>query len=323
MTRKIFIILLVAFLAAGCKRAEPSPAALTHVRLPMGYIPNIQYAPFYVAVDKGYFADEGIELEFDYSFETNGIALVGAGELMFSVASGEQVLLGRAQGLPIVYVMAWYKDYPVAVAAKTSQGIRTPQDLAGKRIGIPILQGASYIGFRALLAAAGLEEQDVTLDTIGFNQVEAIVSDQEQAAVVYAPNEPIQLQALGYPVDVIRVADYVQLASNGLVTNEKTLRENPALIQSMVTAFSRGIQDALADPAEAYEISQKYVEGLAQADEAVQKEVLRISQMFWQTQPIGWIEPSAWENMQAVLLNMGLLSQPLDLEKAITNDFVK
>jgi NitT/TauT family transport system substrate-binding protein len=57
---------------------EPSNELMT-IRLPMGYIADPQYAPFYVAVDKGYFAEAGFELEFDYSFETDGIALVGAG----------------------------------------------------------------------------------------------------------------------------------------------------------------------------------------------------------------------------------------------------
>ncbi|NJM41023.1 MAG: ABC transporter substrate-binding protein [Anaerolineae bacterium] len=57
--------------------AAPSAApSLTKIRLPMGYIPNVQYAPYYIAVEKGHFAAEGIEIEFDYKFETDGVKLV-------------------------------------------------------------------------------------------------------------------------------------------------------------------------------------------------------------------------------------------------------
>ena len=99
MFRKIVLIMLgMAIALSGCGNPQSANEALTHVRLPMGYIPNIQFAPFYVALEKGYFKDAGIELEFDYKFETDGVALVGAGELPFAVVSGEQVLLARAQG---------------------------------------------------------------------------------------------------------------------------------------------------------------------------------------------------------------------------------
>ena len=95
--------------------------------------------------------------------------------------------------------------------------------MKGKKIGLPGLYGASYVGLRALLNAGGLSEEDVTLDSIGYNQVEALVTGRDEAIVIYANNEPIQLEAQGYKVDVLRVADYVSLASNGLLTNEKTI----------------------------------------------------------------------------------------------------
>ena len=189
--------------------------------------------------------------------------------------------------------MAWYRDYPVAVAAKKEQGIRTPTDLAGKRIGLPGLFGANYIGLRALLSQAGLKESDVTLDSIGFTQVEALAADREQAVAIYVANEPVQLRAQGYQVDVIRVADYVQLASNGLITNETTIAKNPDLVKRMVRAFSKGIADTVAKPDEAYEISKKYIETLAQADERTQKEILSTSISLWQTDPLGYSESGA------------------------------
>src|SRR5690348_3221642 len=88
--------LAVALVLAACApgaAATPTAGPLRHIRLPMGYIPSVQFAPFYVAVEKGYFAQAGIEIEFDYSFETNGVQLVGAGELPFAIVSAEQVLL--------------------------------------------------------------------------------------------------------------------------------------------------------------------------------------------------------------------------------------
>lgn len=323
MFKKFVLITLgLALGLSACGSPKSGEEALLHVKLPLGYIPNVQFAPLYVAVEKGYFRDAGIEVEFDYSFETDAMALVGADELQFAVVSGEQVLLARAQGLPVVYVAAWYQQYPVAVISKAEQGIVTPADLKGKRIGLPGLYGANYIGLEALLFSAALSDADVTLDSIGYNQVEALAADQEQAVSVYAVNEPVQLRAQGYQLNEIRVADHAQLASNGLITNEKTLAENPALVQGMVQALLDGITDCIADPDEAYELSKAHVPNLAEADQAVQKAVLARSIELWQAERLGYSELQAWSNMQDTLLKMGLLSAPLELEKAFTNEFV-
>lgn len=306
-----------------CGNAAAPQAQVQSILLPLGYIPNIQFAPLYVAVDKGYFAEAGFDVTFDYRFETDGLALVGQGDLPFAVVSGEQVLLARAQQIPVVYVVAWFQDYPVGVAAKSESGIATPQDLIGKKVGLPGLYGANYIGLRALLSAAGVAEGDVTLDSIGYNQVEALATDQEEAVAIYVTNEPVQLRAQGYDVNVIPVSDYVQLAANGIITNEDLLAHNPDMVRRFVQAFLLGLADTIADPEEAYQISLKFVDGLAEADKVVQMEVLNLSIEYWKSDPLGFIQQEAWENMQQVLLEMGLLTETLPVEEAFTNDLVE
>ncbi len=319
----VAITLGVALGLSACSSPKSGQEADVRLKLPLGYIPNVQFAPMYVAIEKGFFDHQGLEVTLEHNVrETDAAALLGANELQFAVISGEQVLLARAQGLPLVYVAAWYQKYPVSVVAKTSQGIAAPVDLKGKRIGLPGLYGANYIGLEALLASANLSDADVSLDSIGFTQVEALATDQEEAIVGYAANEPIQLRARGYEVTELRVADFVQLASNGLVTNEKTLAENPALVQRMTAAFLDGLKYTIEHPDEAYEISKKYVENLGEADEATQKQVLAVSISFWQAERLGYSQPAAWENMQEVLLKMGLLSTPQPLDKAFTNQFI-
>jgi NitT/TauT family transport system substrate-binding protein len=333
MLKRILLLVLLGALVTACgagASTEPAQSgaevsgnnALVHVKLPLGYIPNIQFAPLYVAVEKGYFKDAGIEIGFDYSQETDAVALVGAGDLQFAVVSGEQVLLARAQGLPVTYVAAWYQQYPVAVVSKVDQNIKTPSDLKGKKIGLPGLYGANYIGLEALLFSAGLTDKDVTLDSIGYNQVEALATDQEQAVSVYTTNEPIQLRAQGYELNEIRVADYLQLASNGLVTNEKTIADNPDLVRRMVKALLQGLADTIANPDEAYTLSKAHVPNLTDADATVQKEILARSIDLWKADRLGFSNAQAWQNMQDTLLKMGLLTKSLELDKAFTNEFV-
>jgi len=320
--RFILLALWLTACAAPVTVAPPTatPPPLRHIRLPMGFIPSVQYAPFYVAVEKGYFAAEGLELEFDYSFETNGVQLVGAGQLPFAVVSGEQVLLARAQQLPVVYVMAWFQQFPVAVVAKSDSGITQAADLAGKTIGVPTLDGANFIGLHALLAKAQLKAEDVTIQAIGFNQVPALTAGQIDAAVVYANNEPIRLAAQGEKLNVILIGEQVALAANGILSNEDTLAKDPDLVRGFTRALKRGIQDALANPDEAYTIAKKFVPELK--DDVVEKQVLQATLAMWKTDHVGYAKAEAWEMMQATLLEAKLLTAPLDLSKAYTNDFV-
>lgn len=325
MFRKIVLLMLgmaIALSACGRSEVQNEAGALTKISLPLGYIPNIQFAPLYVAVEKGFFREAGFEVEFDYKRETDGVALVGAGELPFAVVSGEQVLLARVQGLPVTYVAAWYQQYPVSVVAKSEAGVLIPQDLKGRKIGLPGLFGANYIGLRALLNAGKLTEADVTLDSIGFNQVETMAAGTQDIVVGYTANEPIQLRSRGIAVTEIRVADYVQLAANGILTSEKFLAENPDMVRAFIGAFIKGMEYSIANPEDAYALSEPHIPNFADLDVTVQKQILVTSMEQWQGERLGYANPQAWENMQDVLLDMGLLAEKLDLSKAFTNEFI-
>lgn len=308
------LVTLLLIGLVGCTRP-------TAIRLPMGFVANVQFAPVYVAVEKGYFAEEGIELEFDYSWETDGVRLVGAGELAFAIASGDQVLLARAQGLPVVTFVNWWRRFPVAVVALEESGIHEPADLTGRQVGIPETFGASYIGWRALAAAAGLEEGDTQLEIIGYTQLANLTEGRVDAAVVYANNEPVQLDQMDYDFVQFSVADYATLVSNGLITSEEMLQENPELVRAFARAFLRGLKDTLDDPDAAFEICKKYVEGLDE-NEAVQRAVLEASLLYWRGSPLGESDLAAWQETAQVMLEAGLLSESVEAEQAFTNDYL-
>jgi len=329
MKNKIVFLLISTLLLASCASvATTTPENIVtesmpvKVTLPVGYIPNVQFAPLYVAIDKGFYSAEGLDVSVDYSMENDNTVLVGTGDLQFAIVSGEQVLLARAQQLPVVYVMAWYQQYPVGIAARASSGVESVTDLKGKKIGLPGLYGTSYIGAIALLDAYGLQQSDVTLDSIGFNQVAALSARTEDAVVIYTANEPLQLDQEQVDYVLFKTADAVDLVANGLITNEETLKNNPELVRKMVAATLKGIQYTIDNPDEAFEISKKYVENLANADQAVQKQVLLNSIEQWKTSTPGYSDPAAWENMQNILLKMGLLTGSLDLNQAYSNSYL-
>jgi NitT/TauT family transport system substrate-binding protein len=317
MKKSFLSIAILILLITAC-----TPAASPHtIRLPVGFIPNIQFAPLYVAIDKGFFSAQNLDVQLDYSMEADNVALVGAGQIPFAIVSGEQVLLGRAQGLPIVYTMVWFQKYPVAIASLKTANITKPADLKGKKIGIPMLSGASYIGMEAILKSANLTDQDVTLDTIGFTQVESLIAGLDDAVVVYSNNEPIQLESRGYPVNVVNVSHYLPMVGNGLLTNETTLTQDPALVRSMVAAILEGIQYTMDHPDEAYTISMKYIQNL-QANDPIQKSILTASINLWKANPLGFSQASAWANMENILKSTGLIKTDLDVTQAYTNQFL-
>ncbi len=302
--------------------APAAPAALT---LAMGYIPSVQFAPFYVAQARGYFRDAGLAVTFRYGFETDLLKLVGTDELQFMIGSGEETILGRSQGLPVRYVMRWYRKFPAVLFAKARSGIRSPADLAGKRVGVPGLFGANYVGWEALVYANKLDPAAISLQSIGFTQATAVKADQVDAAMDYIVNGPVQLRLAGEDVTVIPVSDFIDLPSNGIITNERTIREQPALVQALVGAALHGLADTLADPDAAFALSLKAVPEAGGDQAAVSRAIFDESLKLWQASgaELGRSDPAAWAKAAVFMKEMGLIQAAVTPTDLYTNEFIQ
>ncbi|HRW08313.1 MAG TPA: ABC transporter substrate-binding protein [Caldilineaceae bacterium] len=330
----LLVITVIVGLLSGCTPIAPQSVTtapgeenrtLTPITLGVGYIPNIQFTPFYVGIEKGFYAEEGLEITLDYGFENDYLKLVGVNELQFMIGSGDQVVLGRAQGLPVRYVMNWYTRYPVVVFAKASAGILTPADLAGKTIGIPGPFGANYVAFRGILEAAGLTENDVTAESIGFTQAAAVSADTVDAAVDYGVNGPVVLAQEGIATTQLTLDDHLQLPANGLVTNETTIAEDPALVQKMVRATLRATQYTLDNPDEAFAIALQFVPEAGGENEGANRAVFDAVLTYWtpaEGQQPGATDLAAWQSSAEFMQRIGLVDTLVPAEELFTNDFL-
>lgn len=365
------VVLLILLLGVSLTTAQDQ----REETIVLTFIPNIQYAPFYVALAEGYFAEAGLDITYEYNFDEAIIVdQVAAGDAPFGLVSGEQVILARSRQRPVTFIYAWYQEYPIGVTFPTGSGIESINDLAGRAVGIPGRFGASYIALTALLRGSGMTEADINLMEIGFNAPEVMCVGVVEAAVVYFNNEPLQIRSRAEQGDcgsiedvgIIPVSTVADLVSNGLVTNEMTLNDDPELIQAVVTAFDRAVQDVMDNPARAYLLSLDYVEGLPATDDlraalaalAAEQEALLATDPdaaaiaasreamlatlrtsfdsdtllqfavlietipLWEAEPTGYSEAESWATMQATLLDMGLMDDPVDLDAVFTNEFV-
>ena len=277
MLNLIRIIALFAFLSAAISSAQ---APLVEERILLTFVPNVQFAPFYVGIEEGFFADAGFDVTLEHLQEPEVLDLVAVGQANFGIVSGEQVILARSRGRDVTYIFEWFQQYPVALVHSDALDLSDLEQLRGLKVGIPGRFGASYSGLTTLLSSAGLTETDIEVKEIGFNAAEVLCLGAVDAAMVYANNEPLQIRNLAAAgdcgeisdVEVVTVASQVDLVSNGLIVSRNLLDAAPESAARMAFAFKAALQSAINNPASAYLASLKYVDTLP-SDESLVAEL--------------------------------------------------
>ena len=309
--------------------ATPESAAEpTKVTLALGFVANVQFAPFYVALDRGYYADAGFDVTVQQGPNPDLLAQLGAGSIDFAVTSGDSLVPAQAAGIPVRYVMAQFQKYPVGATAIAGKGapLVKPEDLKGRRVGVSQLNGSTYFGLLALLQAGGLTLDDIQLVTIGFAELEALTQDRIDVAMTYLVNEPVQAREMGYTMEELAVSDFVNMVSTGLVTSDAMIEQHPDVVQRFVEATLKGLKDSLDNPDAAFEASMKRMPEITGDTVRIQRAVLEQAQKWQQPpagHPLGWTDPEAWKNTQDLLVSVGIVKTPVDLDSLYTNAFVE
>jgi NitT/TauT family transport system substrate-binding protein len=308
--------------AAKVTRATTSLQPLT---VGLTYIPDVQFAPFYVAKELGYYQNAGLNVTLHHhGFNEGEFDALVAGHEDAIFASGDETLQARSRGIPITYVGRIFTQYPVTLIVPACSPIHSAADLRGHSIGIPGPYGATYIGLLAILQSAGLSKNDVHIQTIGFTQVSALMGKKVDAVMGYINNEPIQLQKAGFAIRTIPVT--YPLISNGIAALDSELQKHPDEIRALVAATLQGLAYTLAHPDQAFEICKKYVPGLDDPTKAAAaKAELTATLPLWQTpagtQP-GYTSLQDWQQMTALMQAQGQLSGTVNVNAAFSNAYL-
>src|SRR5688572_27001059 len=157
--------LLLALVLVACQAPVPesgAPAELRPITLLLGFRPDVQFAPFYVAQQEGFYADAGLEVTIEHQQAPDVQRLVADGQAEFGVADATDVMIARTSGIPIRYVSTLYQGFPVGLIG-SPEDVGEPSALAGSTIGTPGRFGSSWHALLALLDAGGLSQEDVTI----------------------------------------------------------------------------------------------------------------------------------------------------------------
>ena len=323
------LIILVALAGCGTTTAANGTGDQTALTVGLTYVPNIQFAPFYVAQALGYYRDAGLNVTLrHHNAGEDEFAALASGREQVIFAGGDETLQARAKGLPLVYVANVYTQYPVALIVPGDSPVRALPDLRGRTIGVPGQYGATYIGLLALLKSAGLSPSDVKIQSIGYTQVPALVGHKVDAVMGYINNEPIQFQKAGFAIRTFPLAAAqppISLISNGLAAEESELKAQPAAIKALIAATLKGVDYTIAHPQEAVTLSQQFVPGLS--DPGASASALAVLQA---TLPAiapksahpGYNDPAAWQAMAAFLQANGQLGGSVDVTQAYSNAYL-
>jgi NitT/TauT family transport system substrate-binding protein len=258
--RMLARLAVVTTLAAACLRFPSAHASEVNFITDFGF--NGRHSYYYVALDKGYYKAEGLDvtiLNGQGSIDAVKKVASGAAEIGFADA-GALALARSNDGIPVKMLAIVYASPPHAIFALADSDIKKPKDLEGKTVADTAFSAIPLL-FNGYSQATGIDTKKVKWVTATSTALPSLLATGKVDAIgQFTVGEPL-LAAAVTPKTLVRFAykdaglDYY---GNGIVATETTIKEHPELLKAFVRATLKGMQDAFANPTEAGEIMHKY-----------------------------------------------------------------
>jgi NitT/TauT family transport system substrate-binding protein len=296
--------------------ATPTTGELRPVRLLLGFRPDVQFAPFYLAQQRGYFAELGLEVTIEHSDDV--LRLVADGQAEFGVADATDLMIARTSGIPARYVSTLYQHFPVALIGPPDMVPAEPGELAGLRIGTPGRFGSSWHALLALLDAGGLTTDDVTIrEYPAFNQVEGLLNGDVDLITGFRVNEPLQLAAQGFDAELLTVDELVPLPGPGIVVGDELLRDHRDWVIAFALALQRAMETISSSVDAGVDAAVAEVPAIGE-DRDTARAVLAATVELWGTPP-GGIDTEVWIEGYATMRRLDFIDGSVPIEEMYTD----
>jgi NitT/TauT family transport system substrate-binding protein len=325
-THRATIVLLCLTLAAACSGAPAQPAtkALQKVTLQLQWVTQAQFAGYYVALDKGYYADEKIDLTIKPGGpDVSPADLVSSGTADFGTALLADLTTAIQSGKPLISIAQIQQANGLILVANKSSGIKQPKDFVGKKVGVWL--GAWEAQFDALLAKEGIAPDTVQVVSQGFSMDPFLKGDLNVAsAMIY--NEYYTVLESGVKPENLTVIDYaaygLDFPGDTLFTNKQTVQKNPDLCIRMLRASLKGWQYAIDHPADAADIVLRYDKSGVQTKDHQLSMMLEIAKLVQAPgRSLGQTDQASVQRTIDSLLRYNILKGPVKIEDVYTNEF--
>lgn len=301
-------------------------AAVDTVSLRLDWVIGSEHAPIFVAKEKGFFKDEGIDVNIlAGEGSTVVVKLVGNKNNDFGYATADQVLMAHAKGLPIVTTAVVLQDTPACIIFPKSQPITKLEQLYGKRLGTQIKSVVDK-QWDAVARMNRIDRSKITEIPSDRVVAQMMMAGKLDAAVAFFFNDGLLMEAKGTPTGWLMFSDLgLKSYSTSLTVHEDLIKTNPSLVRRFTKAFMKGWSYSHQNPDEALAIFLKVNPNV---DPVYAK--LKLPAVLGLTQSedvkkngLGYSTKAGWETMQRGLIDMKLMDAPIDVTKVFTNEFLK